>query len=197
MLKPVKPRGRVVAVLINRDRDSSLTSTRLQSVSVSYSGFEGEAHGGLTRKSCSRVKLQYEPGTEIRNTRQISILSEEELRQIARSMEIGHLEPEWIGANLLITGIPELTLLPPSSRLLFSGGVSIVVDMENGPCKFPGEIIDQHFPGCGRRFPKAAQHLRGVTGWVECEGVLSVGDEVSLHIPVQPRHPCYTGELKY
>jgi len=197
MLKPAKPRGRVVAVLINRDRDSSLASTRLQSVSVCYSGFEGEAHGGLTRKSCSRVKLQYEPGTEIRNTRQISILSEEELRQIARSMEIGHLEPEWIGANLLITGIPELTLLPPSSRLLFSGGVSIVVDMENGPCKFPGEIIDEHFPGCGRRFAKAAQHLRGVTGWVECEGVLSVGDEVSLHIPVQPRHPRYTGELKY
>lgn len=192
MLKPVKPSGRVTTVLINSDRDTSLVSGPVDHVKVRYSGFEGEAHGGLTRASCSRVKLQYEPGTEIRNTRQISILSEEELRQVAENMEVDRLEPEWVGANLLISGIPHLTLIPPSSRLLFSGGVSLVVDMENGPCKYPGEIIEEHYPGRGKLFPKAAYHLRGVTAWVEREGIISTGDEVILHVPVQPAHPEYS-----
>lgn len=193
MLKPVKPRGRVAAVLINPDREDSLASARLDSVKVLWSGFEGEAHSGLTRESCSRVKLQYEPGTEIRNTRQISILSEEELQQVAQNMAVERLDPEWVGANLLISGIAHLSLLPPSSRLLFSGGAALVIDMENGPCKYPGDVIDEHFPGRGNKFPKAAQHLRGVTAWVEREGTITVGDEVTAHVPVQPAHPDYSG----
>jgi len=192
MLKPVKPRGRVAAVLVNTDLDKSLVSRRVHSVNVTWSGFEGEAHGGLTRASCSRVKLQYEPGTEIRNTRQVSILSEEELRQIAKTMAVDHLEPEWVGANLLLSGIAHLTLLPPSSRLQFSGGASLVVDMENGPCKYPGEIIEAHYPGRGKLFPKAALHLRGVTAWVEREGTIAEDDEVTVHVPVQPPHPEYS-----
>lgn len=192
MLKPVKQRGRVAAVLINSDLDKSLVSRRVETVNVTWSGFEGEAHGGLTRASCSRVKLQYEPGTKIRNTRQVSILSEEELEQVAKAMEVDHLEPEWVGANLLLSGIPHLTLLPPSSRLLFGSGASLVVDMENGPCKYPGEIIEKNYPGRGKFFPKAALHLRGVTAWVEREGTIAAGDEVTVHVPVQPPHPEYS-----
>jgi len=186
MLKPAGISGRVEAVLVNPDRGSSLASTRVDSVRAGYDGFEGEAHGGLTRKACSRVKHQYQRGTEIRNTRQVSILSVEELALIAQHMGIARLEPEWLGANLLISGIPDLTLLPPSSRLIASGGTSIVVDMENGPCRFPGEVIDEYFPGHGKRFVKAARHLRGVTGWIERAGSISVGDELALHVPQQP-----------
>ena len=175
MLKPSKIRGCVDAILINRDRDKSLASERVENIEVSYEGFKGEAHGGLTRPACVRVKLQYDQGTEIRNTRQISILSSEELVQVANNMEIKRVEPEWVGANLVLSGIPALSLLPPSTRLIFDGGVSIVVDMENGPCKYPGEVIDEYFPGYGKRFPKAAQHLRGVTAWVEKEGNISLG----------------------
>ena len=186
MLKPTKLRGRVDAVLVNRNRDKSLASEPVDKVAVTYAGFDGEAHGGLTRPSCVRVKLQYEPNTEIRNTRQVSILSSEELETVAHNMEIDRLDPSWVGANLLISGIPDLSLIPPSSRLIFSTGAAIVVDMENGPCKYPGEVIEQHYPGLGRRFPRAALHLRGVTGWVEREGSISVGDGVTLHVPVQP-----------
>ena len=133
--------------------------------------------------------MQYERGTEIRNTRQISILSSEELVQVANNMEIERVEPEWVGANLLLSGIPALSLLPPSTRLIFDNGVSIVVDMENGPCKYPGEVIDEYFPGYGKRFPKAAQHLRGITAWVEKEGIISSGELVSVHFPIQPPYP--------
>lgn len=189
MLKPSKIRGSVDALLINRDRRKSLATERVDHVEVGYEGFKGDAHGGLTRPACSRVKLQYAEGTEIRNTRQISILSAEELGQIASNMQIERLEPEWVGANLLLSGIPALSLLPPSTRLIFGEGVSLVVDMENGPCKYPGEIIDQTFPGYGNRFPQAARHLRGVTAWVEKEGSIAVGETVSVHLPVQPPYP--------
>ena len=189
MLKPTEIRGQVEVVLVNTDRDKSLASERMPTVHATYAGFGGEAHGGLTRSSCSRVKLQYEPGTEIRNTRQISVLSVEELERIATTMEISRLEPEWLGANLLISGIPDLSLLPPSSRLIFASGASIVVDMENGPCKYPGEVIDRHFNGRGKLFPKAARHLRGVTGWIEREGDILTGDRVAVHLPVQPAYP--------
>ena len=189
MLKPSGIRGQVESVLINSDRDKTLASERIHTVNATYAGFDGEAHGGLTRASCSRVKLQYEPGTEIRNTRQVSVLSKEELEEIARNMELSHIDPGWVGANLLLSGIPDFSLLPPSTRLIFGGGTSIVVDMENGPCKYPGEVIDHYFPGAGRRFPKAARHLRGITGWVEKEGSISTGDNVVVHLPVQPTYP--------
>ena len=189
MLVKSKMSGKVEAVLVNSTLNDSLQSAPIESVNVSYAGFEGEDHGGLTRPSCVRVKHQYAIGTEIRNTRQISMLSLEELEQIAKNMGISHVLPDWVGANLVLSGIPHLTLLPPSTRLIFSGGCSMVVDMMNEPCKFPGQIIDQHFPGQGSAFPKAAQHLRGVTGWIEKTGRLTVGESVAVHLPIQPRYP--------
>ena len=51
------------------------------------------------------MRGQYAQGTEIRNTRQISIVSVEELAFIADSMGIDTLQPEWVGANLLVSGM--------------------------------------------------------------------------------------------
>ncbi|MBV6634069.1 MAG: MOSC domain-containing protein [Alphaproteobacteria bacterium] len=190
ILNPTEIYGEVVTILVNSDREADLTSSEQQAVEVTYAGFAGEDHGGLTRPSCSRVKAQYERGTEIRNTRQVTIISTEELAEIGEAMGIGEpVKPEWIGANLVLTGIPLLTQLPPSSRLIFEGPageeVSLVVDMENGPCRFPGEVIDQTHPGLGKLFPKAALGRRGVTAWVEHPGQLAVGAKCRLHIPPQ------------
>lgn len=176
--------AKVVSVLINPD-GSDLATQTVDSVVVSYSGFDGDNHTGLTRSSCVRVKAQYPVGTEIRNTRQVSIVSSDELAEIARLMSVPYVQPEWVGANLCLSGIPDLTSLQPSSRLLFSGGVSIVVDMENEPCRFPGEIIAQHVVGDGLSFVKAAAGRRGVTGWIEKTGELSTGEAVEVHSPVQ------------
>tara|TARA_Y100000588_G_scaffold43579_1_gene41372 strand:+ start:507 stop:1115 length:609 start_codon:yes stop_codon:yes gene_type:complete len=186
ILSPTDIYGAVAAILVNADRDTDLTSTGQDSVTVTYGGFEGEAHGGLTRPSCSRVKAQYPRGTEIRNTRQITIISDQELVEIGAAMELdGPVDPSWIGANLVLSGIPLLSQLPPSSRLIFDDGASLVVDMENGPCRFPGEVIDQTYPGKGKLFPKAALGRRGITAWVEREGRISLGDGCRLHVPPQ------------
>ena len=130
-----------------------------------------------------RVKRQYPIGTDIRNTRQITIVSDEELAEIAQRLDIAELAPGWLGANLGIVGIPLLTTLPPSSRLIFSGGVSLVVDMENEPCDGPAKEVEQRYPGKGRLFVKNALGRRGVTAWVEREGVLEQGDIVEVHMP--------------
>ena len=185
ILKKTDISGHVLAVLAHPDNEETLEKDRTDRVRVTYAGFEGDSHAGLTRTSCVRVRQQYEVGTEIRNVRQISVLSAEELGQVARDMDIPEVKPEWVGANLLIEGIPELTQIPPSTRLIFADGVSLVIDMENGPCKYPSEVIEGYHPGHGKHFPKAALHRRGVTAWVEREGEIAEGDTVSVHVPPQ------------
>ena len=180
-----KLEARVRAILVNSTPDEDLSSSRVTSVEASYAGLAGESHSGLVRKSCVRVRHQYRQGTEIRNTRQISIVSIEELAVIADTMGIAELRPEWLGANLLVSGIPNFSQIPPSTRMIFGGGASLVVDLENSPCKYPGEIIELHHPGFGNLFAKAAVGRRGVTAWVEREGHINSGDSIQLYIPPQ------------
>ncbi len=177
--------ARTELILVNSTPDKDLSSSRIPSVEVSYRGLQGESHSGLVRSSCVRVRHQYPQGTEIRNTRQISIVSSEELAIIADGMGIAELKPEWLGANLLVSGIPDFSRIPPSTRMIFAGGASLVVDLENSPCKYPGEVIERHHPGFGNLFANAAVGRRGVTAWVEREGQINTGDSIQLYIPPQ------------
>jgi MOSC domain-containing protein YiiM len=177
--------ARTEVILVNSTPDEDLSSSRVASVEASYAGLAGESHSGLVRSSCVRVRHQYTQGTEIRNTRQISIISIEELTVIADNMGVAELKPEWLGANLLVSGIPNFSQIPPSTRMIFAGGASLVVDLENSPCKYPGEIIERHHPGFGKLFAKAAVGRRGVTAWVEREGHINTSDAINLYIPPQ------------
>lgn len=182
MLTPTKMKAKIRYLGIN-DQGKDLTTTPVSSVEVDFAGFAGDSHAGVTRASCSRVQSQYPKGTEIRNTRQIAALSVEELDSIRLSMKLDTLEPSWVGANLVVEGLHDFSQLPPSARLIAENGTSLVVDMENAPCRFPGDIIDQHRPGFGKLFPKAALGKRGITLWVERPGALREGDLLTLHVP--------------
>ena len=114
------------------------------------------------------------------------MLSVEELAEVARALCIPEVLPEWVGANLAMQGIPDLTMLPPSTRIFFPGDAVLVVDAENMPCTGPGEAIQQHYPDVPKlvqSFPKAAMHKRGLVGWVERPGYINEGDEVWLLPP--------------
>ncbi|MGI3170536.1 MOSC domain-containing protein [Pseudooceanicola sp. C21-150M6] len=168
------------------DRDAALASAPVETLAAGFDGPEGEAHGGINRPSCSRVMHLHPRDTEIRNVRQFSVLSMEDLAAIAKNMEIDALPPEWVGATMAVEGLPDFTHLPPSSRLQGPDGVTLVVDMENRPCQLPARVIEDHLPGKGKLFKSAADGRRGVTAWVEREGVLKLGDTLRLAIPDQP-----------
>ncbi len=178
--------ARITFLGVNPDREASLRNVSLESVDVGFEGFQSESRAGLNRPSCSRVIDLYPRGTEIRNTRQVTILSEEELAVIAQNMGIEALQPEWISAGMVLTGIPDLSHLPPGSRLQAENGTTLTVDVENGPCHLPAKVIDEDAPGMGRAFKDAAKGLRGVTAWVERPGSLKVKDQMALFVPTQP-----------
>ncbi|MBT0955945.1 MOSC domain-containing protein [Alphaproteobacteria bacterium KMM 3653] len=168
----------------HRDRPE-LDTIAEPELALSFAGLGGSVHSGLTRASCSRVLSQYPRGTEIRNTRQLSIISAEEIAEIAAQIGLEEMDPLWMGASIVISGIPDFSHVPPSSRLQAESGATITVDMQNRPCPFPGKTIDQEHPGVGPKFKPAANGRRGVTGWVEREGPLRIGDRLRLHIPDQ------------
>jgi len=177
--------GRVKALLSSPDRASGLEKEPVDRLALVFDGIVGDCHSGRVRASDSRMVTQYPGGTPVANTRQVSILSSEELEEIAAALGIPRLKPEWVGANVVTAGIPDLTLLPPASRLSFSSGATLIVDLENAPCRYVGEVIDKHHPGHGAGFVKSATHKRGVVAWVEREGGIALDDAIVLHLPPQ------------
>ncbi len=184
-LAPTEIIGEIVWIGHVPNRETSLRSQATQEAQLTYAGIPGEVHGGLTRPSCSRVISQHPRDTDIRNVRQLSIVSFEELAEIAADCALDALDPALVGASMVVRGIPDFTHLPPSSRLQLPDGATLVVDMENRPCHLPAKPINAEHPGAGDKFKIAAKGKRGVTAWVEREGVCRIGDAVRLHVPDQ------------
>lgn len=162
-----------------------IQSEARERLTLGFEGVAGERHEGAVAPSCVRVRHLHPQGTPIRNVRQLSILAEEELELIASDMELAVVSPEHLGASLVLRGIPDFTHVPPSSRLQAPDGCTLVIDMENTPCVFPGKEIDQVAPGHGPRFKPAAAGRRGVTAWVQRPGRIQLGDRLRLFVPAQ------------
>jgi hypothetical protein len=177
--------GRVEVLLKGADRAAGLEKARTDGLTLTFAGIEGDCHAGLTRASDSRTLQQYRRNTEIRNVRQITLLSKEELAEIAQAMGIPDVKPEWVGANIVTIGIPDLTFLPPSTRLQFPSGATLTVDLENAPCRQVADVVGAHYPEQRMGFVKAATRKRGVTAWVEREGTIRTGDAIILWLPPQ------------
>jgi MOSC domain-containing protein YiiM len=185
-LIPTAFSGRItwLGVVTSEDRKALIAEARA-AMDLTFAGIAGSVHGGVTRPSCSRVTAQHPRGTPIGNERQVSILSVEELAQIAARMGLEALHPARLGASIVIEGIPDLSHLPPSSRLQAPSGATLVVDMQNRPCILPARSIETVHPGYGKAFKTAANGRRGVTAWVQREGRIALGDTLTLHVPDQ------------
>jgi hypothetical protein len=172
--------GRVI------EGSSTMRSEPMSEAMARFGGFEGEAHSGITRPSCVRVTSQHPKGTTINNVRQLSVMSAEEIVQIASKMGLSDIDPTLLGVSMIIEGIADFTHVPPSSRLQCeANGTTISIDMLNRPCVLPGREIEMEHEGLGAKFKPAAVGMRGVTASVEREGLLRVGDIMRLHIPDQ------------
>jgi len=162
---------------------------RVPFIDVGFEGVAGDFHAGHTRRSSGREPW-YPRGTEIRNERQISIVAPDELAVVAGRMDIAELKPEWLGANLLIEGLPMLSMLPAGTLLFFAGGATLKVDAQNGPCRVAGLAVAKGAgmadpEAGGLLFPKVAKRLRGVVAWVEKPGRIAAGEEISVRVPEQ------------
>ena len=179
-------RGRLVTVMAAPAGDD-LTSAPVAELRLDFGGVSGDRHFGFTRKAGAREPW-YPRGTVIRSGREVSIVSRDELAEVARRLEIPELPPEWIGANLVIEGVPDLSLLPSGTRLFFEGDASVVVEEINGPCRDAGRLIARHAggrPDLELLFPKVALGLRGVVASVERAGTVRAGTVVIVRIPEQ------------
>lgn len=162
----------------------TFVSTAADVLTLTYAGIPGDLHSGLVRQSGAREPW-YRRGTPMRNERQLSILSREELDEMAETLGIAELPPEWIGGNLVIKGVAELSRLPPRTILMFPSGAAVRIDGDNGPCRLSGRSIAEHFPERPKlefEFVQAAKHKRGLVGWVEREGEIRSGDEVKIRV---------------
>lgn len=156
---------------------------------LTFEGIAGDFHEGYVRRSGGREPW-YPRGTEMRNERQLSLVAPDELALIAARMEISEIRPEWIGANLLIDGIPSLSMLPAGTMMFFRNGVTLKIDAQNGPCRIAGRSVAEHarmadHEAASLLFPRAAKRLRGLVAWVEKPGRIVQGETISVRIPEQ------------
>lgn len=156
---------------------------------LDFDGIAGDFHAGPTRRAGGREPW-YPRGTEMRNERQLSIVAGDELAVVAQRMGLAEIRPEWIGANLVIEGVPNLSMLPAGTLLFFKGGVTIKIDAQNGPCRIAGRSLAENagmadVEAGALLFPKVAKRLRGVVAWVEKPGTVRVREEISVRVPEQ------------
>jgi MOSC domain-containing protein YiiM len=155
------------------DAPGSFLTRPVQELLLTLAGIEGDRHHGLTRKAGPRDR-EHPRGTELKNARQLSLVSVEEVAAIADALKLQALDWGKLGANLVLSGVAGLTRLPPSSRLIFPSGATVVIDSENAPCSKPARELN------APDFVKAALHRRGLVGWVERAGVVRVDELITV-----------------
>lgn len=162
-------------------------TTPVDRLDLAFEGIPGSRHVGWTRPS--DVRAPYVPReTPIRNTRAVSIVSTEDLAAAAAALDLEHIDPCWIGANVVLEGIDRLSFLPRGTHLLFAGGAILIVEDQNHPCRIAGKRIQDHVPGrddLELGFPKVARGRRGIVASVEKPGTIVSGEAVEALIPEQ------------
>lgn len=174
----------VVSVLSATDPDS-IVSTAVPRLELDFGGVVGDRHHGITRPSDTRQLRYYPRGTLIRNRRQLTVVSVEELAEIAARLSLPSVEPGWLGANLLVEGAPDLSALAIGTRLLFGGGAGLVCEGVNQPCRQPAEVLQAQYPSSRALagFVKAAYGRRGIAVSVELPAPVGPGEDVVLAPP--------------
>ncbi len=191
-------RGKVEAVLVATDPDSLISKTVRKMQVLRGQGVRGDRHAG-TRLADVRDKAFLDfglpKGMEVTNLREFSAVSVEELTEISKTLRLPMtISYGYLGENLVVSGIPKFTMLPPGTMLFFQKSPQefrtavLVVWAENMPCAVAGDALQKRFGrlrDIGRLFPKAAIGKRGVVGCVYASGNIRAGDTVIVKVPRQ------------
>lgn len=188
-------RGKVESVLVGLSKSGFITTPR-EFIVFALDGIEEDNHRGFIKKADTRDKpIPKRDGqgerVEVRNWRQWSAVSREELACLARDLELPEIKEEWLGANFTISGIPRFSIIPRGSTIWFPEDTVLTVEEINRPCDGPAKVIaaqypDQdltHLPG---KFINKGWSSRGLVGTVYRAGVARNGDEIKIEV-YEPR----------
>lgn len=128
---------------------------------------------------------QHPRNTPIRNTRQLCVVSAEEMAAVAEKLGMERIDPPGSALRSWSRGSPISPTCRRPAACRGPIGATLVVDMLNEPCQEPAVTMTRATGGQGKAFKAAAEGKRGVTAWVEREGTLRLGDSLRLHIPRQ------------
>jgi hypothetical protein len=173
----------------------SINGTPVKNIQFGLTGPAGDRHCGFSR-SLSKHDGPYlrtselQRGAKVLNWRTWTGISTEETGEVEK--ELGLKIPQGcLLENLEISGIPNFSQLPPTSRLVFPTGrtqqLILAVWEENGPCQGVGRRLQEHhgIEGLSARFIAVAQRKRGVMGVVLSAGYAHVGDVIRVYPPAE------------
>ena len=124
---PEKHAMKATVTAVSSGGEDDLSKTVQEAIEVNFEGIVGDHHAGPSRKAYSGER---EPkGTVLRNDRQWSAVSDEELAEMSERLDLDTpLAAHTLGANLCIRGVPELSRLPRGTRLKFPSGAALIVE---------------------------------------------------------------------
>jgi len=161
------------------------------SIEVELDGIVGDRHRSIKRGTWAGDKQP--EGTVRRNERLWSAVSVEELAEISAALDLVEpLTAAFVGANLCLEGVRQLSRLPKGSLLKFPSGAELIVEEYNHPCHDMGKAIAESYatrsgkPLESTAFSKAAKLTRGLVGVVEVAGRINAGDAVTVEVYETP-----------
>lgn len=159
----------------------------VKALDLTFEGIAGDSHAGWTRAADARTPW-YQRGTDIRNVRQISLVSVEDLAAIAEALDVPTIAAAWIGANVVVQGLENFSYLPAGTLLFFGEACVLRIEEQNAPCRQAGRAVQERYPdveGLETGFVKAAKGKRGVVASVDRVGLARAGEALSVHVPAQ------------
>lgn len=147
---------------------------------IGVHGLNGDRHATQT----VRIRAGKRRGETIFNERQWSAVSEEEIREIEKALGVA-IPVGALGENFRVEGQPALSQLPFGTRIRLPNGPVLLVSGQNFPCQKQSDYLAGLFeiPTLRRAFMPASKDLRGIVGWVETTGPVTVGDRAVIELP--------------
>jgi hypothetical protein len=181
--------GRIIS--LHKGDNEDLSKDSQDSLAAEIGGFAGDKHQGPVREAWEG---EWEPAGSIRrNERNWSGVSLEELAHITERLELTDaLTPATLGANLCVDGIPDFSLLPKGTKLVFPSGAVLLVEEYNPPCSDMGARIAECYSTrsgeqlTNQAWLRPAAGRRGVVGVIDVPGEICVGDEVEVRVYQEP-----------
>ena len=162
---------------------------QIDKLTLTWDGIKQDKHASRTVVAATQDALAnaVTKGSEILNLRQISLISQEELNEIALKMNVNEIPLNFMRANIVTSGFKHLTQLPFGTQIHFEFGAVLLLTGENHPCGVTGKRIQESLleeKNIIASFVKEGEHKRGVTAIVLRPGLIYAGQEARVRIPV-------------